>query len=837
MQQVVPAAALHKLHLALTADGGAGESGGVGGGGGMAIAMADGYRPSPYLQEVMEVLEDTKGCCVEISTAFNLNLPSKSNNNNDDEDDNGRKNSDNPTAANTVIPQASQPWLEAQEAKNLPLPPLAHAAEQAMQAQPNGNGDGRAAGSKNNDSSSNGRDEGDGEAERLRAREKILSDSLFREFDKKTRTRPYQDMLAKRSKLPAYEMRDHIVRTVRNAQVVVVSGETGCGKTTQVPQLVLDTMIMEKEGASANIIVTQPRRISAVGVAERIAAERAERIGETAGYQIRLESKRSKATRLLLCTTGILLRRLQVDPWLASVSHVFVDEVHERDLDTDFLLIILKGLLAKRPGLKLVLMSATLNADMFSDFFGGAPVVEIPGRAHPVTPFFLEDVLERTGYVVDPKGDFAVKGSKGGGGGGGGGGGRVSGMKPGDWECPSCGNNCFASKSACYRCGTAKPTPGGAKPKGKNGSRNGPQNAPSTAGQGAGAGSGGGSVGGGAERPTIGEIKNRYAGFSDHVHQSLLVVDESMINYEAISSLLEYITYNFEEGAILVFLPGLAEITKMLEALAGNPLFNDKEKTRVYPLHGSLSTSDQKAIFEVPPKGVRKIVVSTNIAETSITIEDCVFVVDSCKVKGTIMTQKQSCSRENRFDDANMMPMLLECWVSKASAKQRRGRAGRVRPGVCFHMCSSGTFQDTISEFQLPEMLRVSLDDMVLQILLLDKGDPAEFLASAVNPPTELAVANSIKYLCELQATQLDEDDKPVLTALGFHLATLPVEPRVGKMMLYGAIFGCVEPAITIAAAMSCRNPFVAPFDKYAVFFVSGESKGCCVIVFALVGF
>ncbi|CAM9664605.1 unnamed protein product, partial [Hapterophycus canaliculatus] len=227
-----------------------------------------------------------------------------------------------------------------------------------------------------------------------------------------------------------------------------------------------------------------------------------------------------------------------------------------------------------------------------------------------------------------------------------------------------------------------------------------------------------------------------------------------------------------------------------------------QDKTRVYPLHGSLSTTEQKAIFEVPPAGVRKIVVSTNIAETSITIEDCVFVVDSCRVK------------ENRFDDANMMPMLLECWVSKASAKQRRGRAGRVRPGVCFHMCSSGTFQDTISEFQLPEMLRVSLDDMVLQILLLDKGDPAEFLASAVNPPTELAVSNSIKYLCELQATQLDEDGKPVLTALGFHLATLPVEPRVGKMMLYGAIFGCVEPAITIAAAMSCRNPFVAPFDK-----------------------
>jgi HrpA-like RNA helicase len=216
-------------------------------------------------------------------------------------------------------------------------------------------------------------------------------------------------------------MKDEIVKTIATNQVTVISGDTGCGKTTQVPQLVLDDMIFNKRGSEANIIVTQPRRISAIGVSERIASERCERVGETTGYSIRGESKRSAKTRLLLCTTGILLRRLQCDPDLASVSHVFVDEVrisnilgrrlnnlgqlvaniliifsislfkvHERDLNTDFLLIILKDLLARRKSLKVVLMSATLNADTFSSYFRGCPTVTIPGRTHPVKEHRLE---------------------------------------------------------------------------------------------------------------------------------------------------------------------------------------------------------------------------------------------------------------------------------------------------------------------------------------------------------------------------------------------------------------------------------------------------------------
>jgi ATP-dependent RNA helicase DHX36 len=171
----------------------------------------------------------------------------------------------------------------------------------------------------------------------------------------------------------------------------------------------MDELIDKNRGAEANIIVTQPRRISAIGVSERIAAERCERVGETCGYSIMLERKASRKTRLLLCTTGILLRRLQVDPDVASVSHIFVDEVHERDLNTDFLLIILRELLRRRKSLKLILMSATLNAEAFSDYFGGCAVVSIPGRAHPVKEYRLEDVLQLTEYEVDEDSDYALK--------------------------------------------------------------------------------------------------------------------------------------------------------------------------------------------------------------------------------------------------------------------------------------------------------------------------------------------------------------------------------------------------------------------------------------------
>ena len=237
----------------------------------------------------------------------------------------------------------------------------------------------------------------------------------------------------------------------------------------------------------------------------------------------------------MLCTTGILLRRLQCDPDLANVSHVFVDEVHERDLNTDFLLIILKELLARRPSLKLVLMSATLNATAFSDFFDGCTVVSIPGRAFPVREFRLEDVLKVTGYEVAEGSDYARK-----------------------------SRHTAISKSALR--------------------------------------------------------KMYYPRYDSSVIQSLSIVDERIINYELLAELLEFICVNQEEGAILVFLPGMLEISKAIDEMRRKEMFQSSSVV-IYPLHSSLSTAEQTAVFDKPPNGVRKIVVSTNIAETSITIE------------------------------------------------------------------------------------------------------------------------------------------------------------------------------------------------------------------------
>jgi ATP-dependent RNA helicase DHX36 len=473
-------------------------------------------------------------------------------------------------------------------------------------------------------------------------------------------------------------------------------------------------MIRSGNGASANLIVTQPRRISAIGVAERIAKERAEKVGQTCGYSIKLEKKMSKQTRLLLCTTGILLRRLQLDPDLASVSHIFVDEVHERDLNTDFLLIILKGLLRRRKHLKLVLMSATLNADKFAEFFDGCAVISIPGRTHPVQEYRLEDVLQLTAYEVKEGMDCARK---------------------------------------------QRPSPGQSVAKWSKGQLK----------------------------------KLYYPKYSSHVIHSLSIVDESIINYELLVALLEHISLNLEEGAILVFLPGMGEITKAVEEMYKKDMFQNPERFVIVPLHSSLSSSEQSAVFKVPPLGTRKIVLSTNLAETSITVEDVVYVVDTGRVK------------ENQRDEVKETPALVETWVSHAAAKQRRGRAGRVRPGISYHMFSTHTFNEVLQPYQLPEMLRVGLEDVALQIMTLDLGEPHEFLSKALDPPSALAVTNALSLLEQLGAVECQWglsggakygadatcDILSVairLTALGFHLASLPVEPRVGKMLLYGAM-------------------------------------------------
>ncbi|KAK9170177.1 hypothetical protein Syun_002317 [Stephania yunnanensis] len=207
-------------------------------------------------------------------------------------------------------------------------------------------------------------------------------------------------MIDFRMSLPAYKEKERLLSAIARNQVIVISGETGCGKTTQLPQYVLESQIESGRGAFCNIICTQPRRISAMAVAERVSTERGEPLGESVGYKVRLEGMKGKNTHLLFCTSGILLRRLLSDRNLNGVTHVFVDEIHERGMNEDFLLIVLKDLLPRRRDLRLILMSATLDAELFSNYFGGAPKIHIPGFTYPVRALFLEDVLEITGHKL-----------------------------------------------------------------------------------------------------------------------------------------------------------------------------------------------------------------------------------------------------------------------------------------------------------------------------------------------------------------------------------------------------------------------------------------------------
>eukprot|EP00750_Incisomonas_marina_P031765 INCI8296.1.p2 GENE.INCI8296.1~~INCI8296.1.p2 ORF type:complete len:1126 (+),score=243.84 INCI8296.1:1192-4569(+) len=638
-----------------------------------------------------------------------------------------------------------------------------------------------------------------------RARKSI---ELFEAEKRKFRSREYQAMLRQREGLPCYQRRDNILKLIQENEVIVLSGETGCGKTTQLPQMVLEDMMIRKEGARCNIICTQPRRISAIGVSERVADERCERVGQSVGYTIRLERKRSKDTRLLFCTTGVLLRRLQFNSNLDGVSHIFVDEVHERDLNSDMLLILLRDLLKLRArqqaenrrrreelraaaglsadandiidagdkeGFKIILMSATINADKFSDYFGGCPTLNVPGRTFPVTPFFLEHILERTGHEIVEGSDYAKK------------------------------------KSALGGSRRNHPAPATSTRLGGNGGPNSQEATPAAA------------------PPTRKELEIMYPDLSAATIQSLSIVDEEVINYDLLESLLEYIHEVEPMGAVLVFMPGMMEIMKLYNRLRDSPLFCNSSKFVVYPLHSALTTEDQKKVFLRPPSGVRKIVIATNIAETSITIDDCVCVVDSGRVK------------ENRYDTEKNMATLLECWVAQASAKQRRGRAGRVQAGTAYHLMATHTWKG-LDEYTLPEMLRVPLDETILQLKMLNVTDVRGFFRRALDPPSHAALDQALTSLTGLQALEgvqlfhgedagafgqernateslLDSMDRDIamdghLTPLGFHLAALAVSPRIGKMLIFGAILRCLGPILTVAATLSYRSPFAAPFDK-----------------------
>ncbi|XP_074006369.1 putative ATP-dependent RNA helicase DHX57 [Numenius arquata] len=579
------------------------------------------------------------------------------------------------------------------------------------------------------------------------------------QFRLKKSSRHFQSMLYERQKLPAWQERETILDLLKSHQVLVVSGMTGCGKTTQIPQFILDASLQGSPSRVANIICTQPRRISAISVAERVAKERTERIGLTVGYQIRLESVKSSATRLLYCTTGVLLRRLEGDLTLQGITHVIVDEVHERTEESDFLLLVLKDIMVQRPDLRVILMSATLNAELFSQYFHSCPIINIPGRAFPVDQFFLEDVIAMTRYVLEDSSPYRRKK-------------KQESKQDGRHK-----RTAFEEvEEDLRRAGILEGSDTVVRDSDPD------------------------------QKLTLKQLLTRYKGVNKTVLKTMSVMDLDKVNLELIEALLEWIVagrHSYPAGAVLIFLPGLAEIKMLYEQLQSNALFNNRHSKRcvVYPLHSSLSSEEQQSVFLRPPAGVIKIIISTNIAETSVTIDDVVYVIDSGKMK------------EKRYDPSKGMESLEDTFVSKANALQRKGRAGRVASGVCFHLFSSHHYNHQLIKQQLPEIQRVPLEQLCLRIKILEMFSAQSLhsvLSRLIEPPRTESLRASKLRLQDLGALTPDEK----LTPLGYHLASLPVDVRIGKLMLFGTIFRCLDPALTIAASLAFKSPFVSPWDK-----------------------
>ncbi|KAK8163670.1 P-loop containing nucleoside triphosphate hydrolase protein [Phyllosticta citrichinensis] len=539
----------------------------------------------------------------------------------------------------------------------------------------------------------------------------------------KSSTPKYQHMLQAREQLPLARFKQDVLSAIEKNQVLILCGETGCGKSTQLPAFILENELAS--GRPCKIYCTEPRRISAISLAQRVSEELGEdknAVGTArslVGYAIRLESHIAASTRLVFATVGIVLRMLESLKGLEDITHLVIDEVHERNIDTDFLLIILRALLVRRPDLKVILMSATVDADRFSRYLDNAPILTVPGRTFPVQTKFLEDAIEMTHYDVKAQKKTVVE-------------------QEADEDDEDS-----------------------------------------------------------AEGRSSGLKNTNLQGYSNATRNALKEYDEYRINYELILSLIERVAsdpeYSRFSNAILVFLPGIAEIRQLNDMLLGSDAFS--KNWLIYPLHSTIASEDQQAAFLVPPPGVRKIVLATNIAETGITIPDITCVVDT----GT--------HKEMRYDERRQLSRLIQSFISRANAKQRRGRAGRVQEGLCFHMFTKYRHDELMAEQQTPEMLRLSLQDLVMRVKICKLGDIEETLSQALDPPSTKNIRRAIDALIEVDALTSSEE----LTPLGRQLAKLPLDANLGKLCLLASVFDCVDVAVTIAAVLSSKDPFITP--------------------------
>ncbi len=468
--------------------------------------------------------------------------------------------------------------------------------------------------------------------------------------------------------LPVAQRRDDIAAAIRDHQVVIVAGETGSGKTTQLPKICLE---LGRGDHGTLIGHTQPRRIAARSVAERIASELqrdglGDGLGSIVGYQVRFTQQTSQASRVKLMTDGILLAELQRDRQLRKYDTIIIDEAHERSLNIDFLLGYLKRLLPRRPDLKLIITSATIDVDRFARHFD-APVVEVSGRTYPVEVRY---------------------------------------------------------------------------------------------------------------RPLLELPEDDEEGEPVQRDQTEAITD----------AVRELATEG--PGDVLVFLPGEREIRDTAEELADLP------RTEVVPLYSRLSAAEQHRVFSSHPASVRRIVLATNVAETSLTVPGIRYVVDT------------GVARISRYSSRTKVQRLPVEPISQASANQRSGRCGRVEAGIAIRLYSEEDFEAR-PEFTEPEILRTNLASVILQMTSLGLGDIARF--PFVEPPDRRHVTAGVQLLEELNALK---DER--LTRIGKRLARLPIDPRLGRMILEAERLGCVREVLVISAALSLQDPRERPVEHRA---------------------
>lgn len=623
--------------------------------------------------------------------------------------------------------------------------------------------------------------------------------------------------------LPVAAYRAEILALVAAHQVVVISGDTGCGKSTQIPQFLLDDAVATGAIDQTRIICTQPRRLSALSLAERVARERSSSAASgvhgssvpdsrEVGHAIRFDSSFDAVkSKLIFCTTGTLLKWLNADPLALGFSHLILDEVHERDQFTDYLLILLKtSILRQRPDLKVILMSATIQVEKFARYFQpefSAPMLEMAGgRCFPVTTLFLEDALallnrEQTdfstdAYAADDSADEETMDD--------------SGIADTGLVCPMCNTGGIADEEAfglhvamCFGEAQLEAAPP-KKPKKALATESGRKPKPSQ------------------PPDTLRALQRQLSTIPDDEKAALLAAyakqEDAMtrdqnVDYDVLLRLLELIDRRFPldptdpKGAVLVFLPGWEEISYLERALLRND--HTAATFELALLHSRLSAQEQRRAFLKPPRGKRKLILATNIAETSLTIEDVVFVIDCGKSKQAHALATTSSS--------SFVMGLQTTWVAKANCVQRTGRAGRVRPGVCFRLFSRARYEAAMKEFMVPELLTTPLEELLLQIKLLQFEhklhirDAKDFLLQAMDPPSETAIDASLQRLCDMGALETPTSGP---TLFGWHLGHIcnsGFSVQMAKLILWGHFLGTHSMVLETTCALSgYRDPFLS---------------------------